>query len=337
MKRILLLATGGTIASRNLGEGLTPALTAEDILREVPEISGIAEVVAEQVYNLDSTNMRPDDWARLAVRVREEYDAYDGFVITHGTDTMAYAAACLYYLLQNTRKPVVLTGSQVSIFERDSDARDNLIGAFRYATDPQASGVRLFFDGKVICGTRARKTRTRSYNAFISVDYPEVAVLRGNKILYYIKGDVTGKERFYDRLDASVLLVKLTPGMDTGIFDYAKDHVHAVVIESFGIGGIPHYETGDIGEKIGMLLSCGVRVVVATQVAHEGSDMGTYRVGQRIKELYDLPEAYEMTTEAVLAKTMWALTVTDTPKEFSRIFRTPIGTDLIESKEENFL
>ncbi len=329
MKRILLLATGGTIASRNMGEGLTPALTAEDLLESVPEIRTLAEVVTEQVCNLDSTNMRPEDWVTVAKRVQAAYGDYDGFVITHGTDTMAYAAACLYYLLQNTRKPVVLTGSQVSIFERDSDARENLLGAVRYACDDDACGVRLFFDGKVICGTRARKTRTRSYNAFNSIDYPEVAVLRGTRVQYYIKGDVTGEERFFSSLDPSVLLVKLTPGMDTGIFDYAADRVHAVVIESFGIGGIPQYATGDIGEKIGMLLDRGVRVVIATQVAHEGSDMGTYHVGQRIKARYDLPEAYEMTSEAVLAKTMWALTVTDTAADFSRVFRAPIGNDLL--------
>ena len=171
MKKILLLATGGTIASRNLGEGLTPALTAEELLGCVPEIADVCDVTAEQVCNLDSTNMRPEHWVQIARRVREVYDAYDGFVITHGTDTMAYAAACLYYLLQNARKPVVLTGSQISIFERDSDARDNLLGAFRYASDRDACGVRVFFDGKVICGTRARKTRTRSYNAFSSVDF----------------------------------------------------------------------------------------------------------------------------------------------------------------------
>ncbi len=329
MKRILLLATGGTIASRNLGEGLTPALMAEDLLASVPEIKALAEVETEQVCNLDSTNMRPSDWVVVAKRVQEVYDLYDGFVITHGTDTMAYAAACLYYLLQNTRKPVVLTGSQVSIFERDSDARENLLGAFRYVCDENAVGVRLFFDGKVICGTRARKMRTRSYNAFASMDYPEVAVLRGARVQYYIKGDVTGEERFYTALDPSVMLVKLTPGMDAGIFDYAAEHVHAVVIESFGIGGIPHYEEGDIGEKIGMLLAHNVRVVIATQVAHEGSDMGTYHVGQRIKTQYGLPEAYEMTTEAVLAKTMWALTVTETAEEFSRVFRTPVGNDLL--------
>ncbi len=329
MKRILLLATGGTIASRNLGEGLTPALTAEELLESVPEIREIAEVITEQICNLDSTNMRPSDWVMVAKRVQQTYADYDGFIITHGTDTMAYAAACLYYLLQNTRKPVVLTGAQVSIFERDSDARENLLGAVRYACDEDACGVRLFFDGKVICGTRARKTRTRSYNAFSSVDYPEVAVLRGTRVQYYIKGDVTGEERFYDTLDPSVMLIKLTPGMDTGIFDYAAEHVHAVVIESFGIGGIPHYASGDIGEKIGVLLSRGVRVVIATQVAHEGSDMGTYHVGQRIKARYDLPEAYEMTTEAVLAKTMWALAVTDTPAAFSHVFRMPVGKDLL--------
>ena len=103
MKKILLLATRGTIASRNLGEGLPPALTAEELLGCVPEIADVCDVTAEQVCNLDSTNMRPEHWVQIARRVREVYDAYDGFVITHGTDTMAYAAACLYYLLQNAR------------------------------------------------------------------------------------------------------------------------------------------------------------------------------------------------------------------------------------------
>lgn len=329
MKRILLLATGGTIASRNLGEGLTPALTAEELLRQVPELKDLCEVDAEEVYHLDSTNMRPENWVELAKRVQARYREYDGFVITHGTDTMAYAASCLYYLLQNARKPVVLTGAQVSIFERDSDARENLVGAFRYACDDGAAGVRVFFDGKVICGTRARKTRTRSYNAFSSVDYPVVAIVRDGRVQYYIKGDVTGKEAFYDKLDPKVLLVKLTPGIDAGILDYAAENAHAVIIESFGVGGIPHYEDGSFEQGIEHLLSRGVRVVVATQVAHEGSAMETYRVGYRIKERYHLPEAYEMTTEAVLAKTMWALTVTDTPEAFGQVFATPVGNDLL--------
>lgn len=329
MKKILLLATGGTIASRNLGEGLTPALTAEELLACVPEIADVCDVTAEQVCNLDSTNMRPEHWVQIARRVREVYDAYDGFVITHGTDTMAYAAACLYYLLQNARKPVVLTGSQISIFERDSDARDNLLGAFRYASDQDACGVRVFFDGKVICGTRARKTRTRSFNAFSSVDYPTVALVRDRRVQYYIKGDVTGEERFYDRLDANVLLVKLTPGIDAGILDYAAAHSHAVILESFGVGGIPHYDDGAFEKGIARLQAKGVRIVVATQVAHEGSAMETYRVGYRIKEKYRLPEAYEMTTEAVLAKTMWALTVTDSAEAFYRVFETPVGNDLL--------
>lgn len=329
VKKILLLATGGTIASRNLGEGLTPALTAEELLGSVPEIAGICDVSAEQVCNLDSTNMRPEHWVRIAQRVRELYHAYDGFVITHGTDTMAYAAASLYYLLQNTRKPVVLTGSQISIFERDSDARDNLLGAFRYASDPDACGVRVYFDGKVICGTRARKTRTRSFNAFSSVDYPTVALVRDGRVQYYIKGDVNGEERFYDRLDPAVLLVKLTPGIDAGILDYAATHSHAVILESFGVGGIPHYDDGAFEKGIARLQANDVRVVVATQVAHEGSAMETYRVGYRIKEKYHLPEAYEMTTEAVLAKTMWALTVTHTAEEFYRVFETPVGNDLL--------
>ena len=161
MKHILLIATGGTIASMPTETGLSPKITSEDLLAQVPEIREICRVSAVQLYRLDSTNMRPENWLEIARYIRSQYFDYDGFVITHGTDTMAYASAMLYYLIQNSQKPIVLTGSQLSINERDTDARDNLLAAFRYAADPDACGVHLVFDSKIIAGTRARKNRTK--------------------------------------------------------------------------------------------------------------------------------------------------------------------------------
>ena len=126
MKHILMIATGGTIASKETADGLTPQLTSEELLAEVPELEQLCRIDTVQLMNRDSTNINSRDWLQMAACVREHYDAYDGFVLTHGTDTMAYTAAALSYLIQNNAKPVVITGSQKSIFNQDTDARENL-------------------------------------------------------------------------------------------------------------------------------------------------------------------------------------------------------------------
>jgi len=205
MKSILLIATGGTIASRPTENGLAPQLRAQDILDCVPALGSLCRIDAMQLMNIDSTNMSPDCWLRIAACVRENYEHYDGFVITHGTDTMAYTSSALSYLIQGSAKPIVLTGSQRSIYDQETDARRNLYDAFLAAQDDTLCGVLLVFDGRVICGTRARKTRTKSMNAFSSIDFPEIALLRDGKILHYIREEKPDAPRFYDKLDSRVL------------------------------------------------------------------------------------------------------------------------------------
>lgn len=329
MKRILLIATGGTIASLPTADGLQPGLTVENLLTLVPELEALCRVEPLQLFNLDSTNMCHTHWLKIAETVQTHYNDYDGFLITHGTDTMAYAAAALSYLIQNSPKPVVLTGSQRSLSERDSDARRNLIDAIRYAADDGACGVHIVFDGKVIAGTRAVKTRTKSYNAFSSINFPEIAVIRSDRIFYYIREPQNGLVTFYTKLDPAVAVIKLVPGMDDGMFDYISDHCHGVIIESFGVGGIPVYESDAFADKIGRLAQKGVRVVVTTQVHYEGSDMSVYQVGYHIKRKYELIEAYDMTTEAILAKMMWALAHTASEAAFKQTFLTPVSHDLL--------
>lgn len=329
MKHILLITTGGTIASLETAEGLTPCMPSETLLRYVPEIRDLCRVSTVSLFDLDSTNMRPEYWLQIARHIKGVWEDYDGFVITHGTDTMAYAAAMLYYLIQNSPKPIVLTGAQIPIHRRDTDARQNLTDAFLFACDDHASGVHLVFDDKVIAGTRARKTRTKSFNAFDSINYPEIATVRAGRIQYFIREKLTGPVRFYDTIDPAVAVVKLTPGMSADIFDFLAERVHAVIIESFGVGGIPYYNSDEFADKIELLIRRGVRIVITTQVPHEGSDMSLYQVGLRIKQKYELPEAYDMSTEAVLAKVMWALPQAKTAEEFSKLFFTPVGHDLL--------
>lgn len=334
MKKILLIATGGTIASKPTGSGLAPQITSEEIIACVPEIASLCRVTTLQLCNLDSTNLNCDHWLAMARCLEEHYDDFDGFVITHGTDTMAYSAAALSYLVQNSRKPIVLTGSQKSIYVRDTDARRNLYDAFLYACDDHAHNVKLVFDGKVILGTRARKTRTKSFNAFSSIDYPEIAVVRGGKLVYFIPDTVAYPERplFYHALDPKVFVLKLIPGIDPSILSYLKDRYDAVILESFGVGGVPSYN-GDSAftDAIHDWIDSGKTVVITTQVPHEGSDMGVYEVGHSIKNDYGVLENYDMPLEAVVTKIMWILGQTKDPELVRYIFYTPVQKDIILS------
>ncbi len=332
MKKILMIATGGTIASKHSDSGLTPQITSEEILACVPEIALFCEVDTLQLCNLDSTNLNYDHWLAMVDCIEKHYDEYDGFVITHGTDTMAYSAAALSYLIQNSKKPIVLTGSQKSIYVRDTDARRNLHDAFLYACEDQAHNVRLVFDGKVILGTRARKTRTKSFNAFSSIDYPEVAVIRGSQVIHYIQDSEAYPMRplFFHTLDPKVFVLKLIPGVDASIFSYLKDHYQAVILESFGVGGVPAYN-GDTSftDAIRDWIASGKTMIVTTQVTYEGSDMSVYEVGHSIKTDYGVLENYDMPLEAVVTKTMWILGQTKDPEKIREMFYTPIQKDVI--------
>ena len=332
MRRILMLATGGTIASKESGQGLSPAISSEEILSHVPAIGDLCRVEAVQLMNLDSTNIGPDHWLKIAEAVRERYDGYDGFVITHGTDTMAYTAAALSYLIQDSPKPIVITGSQKSIALNDTDARRNLYDSFLYAADKQSHDVSLVFDGRVILGTRARKERSKSFNAFSCVDYPERAVIRDGKLIRYLapRAYAYGAEPvFYDRLEDRVLLLTLIPGMGAEALRLLKDSYQAVILQSFGVGGLPGGGSGPLAQAVAEWLAEGKTIVMMTQVPYEGSDMSVYQVGQQVKEKFSLIEAYNMTLEAATAKVMWVLGQTRDPEQVRELFCRPVQFDVI--------
>ena len=169
MKKVLMIGTGGTIASEMTADGLTPGLSPEKLLQFVPAISELCEADCVSVFSVDSTNITPEHWMRIAGAVRDAYDRYDGFVISHGTDTMAYTAAALSYLIQRSPKPIVLTGAQKPIYYDSTDSRTNLIDAFVCAGSEQLAGVSIVFNGRVILGTRARKTCSKSFAAFCRI------------------------------------------------------------------------------------------------------------------------------------------------------------------------
>ncbi len=324
MKKILLIATGGTIAARPTESGLAPVITPQELLSYVPEIANVAAVEEVQPFLLDSTNISPDHWLKLASVIEARYADFDGFVVTHGTDTMAYTAAALSYLIAASPKPIVLTGSQKSIFLRDTDARENLAGAFSYCADDGAHGVHIVFDGKVILGTRAKKTRTRSYNAFSSIDYPEVAIIKDGKPCYFIREEETGGPVFSHALSKGVFVLKLIPGLSSDIFDYLDTHAEALVIESFGTGGLPAY--GGWEERLAAFLRRGKTVVFTTQVEREGSALDRYEVGGKLKRYGRVLEARSMTLEAAVCKLMWLLAQGG---DLEARFYSPVAHDIL--------
>ena len=330
-KKLLLIATGGTIASRHTENGLSPQISGGELLSYIPEAKDFCRIDTIQPFSLDSTNVYWKQWLTLADLIREHYDGYDGFVICHGTDTMAYTAAALSYLVQHSQKPIVITGAQKPIDLPDTDARTNLLDSVRFAADERAHDVCIVFGGMVIAGTRAKKERTKSYDAFSSINYPPVAVIQDRRIIFYIddKGQDTCPVSFSDRLNPKVILFRVIPGSDGRILDALIDRYDALIIESFGVGGIPDYGDGSFREAVGKWTSVGKEVVMATQVPNEGSDMSVYEVGHAVKNAFNIPESYDMTLEAVIAKTMWILGNTKDRGEFKKLFYTSINHDLL--------
>ena len=329
MKRILLIGTGGTIASGDTEAGLSPAMDSAAFLRYVPAVRALCHVETLQVCNIDSTNMTPGRWLDIAGAVRARYDAFDGFVISHGTDTMAYTAAALSYLIQGSPKPIVLTGSQKPISMDITDSKTNLLDSFTVACDGRIAGVTVVFGGAVILGARARKTYSKSYGAFSSINYPVLGVVRDGRLVPYIRPPCLDAPRFYDRLDRSVSLVKLIPGVSPALLSFALEHSDGVLIESFGVGGVPAGDGGQFFDLIRAAVDRGKTVVVTTQVQNEGSDLAVYNVGHRLKSDLGVLESYDMTLEAAVAKLMWALAQTREPAQVAALFYTPIAGDIL--------
>ena len=327
MKNILLLTTGGTIACIKTSDGLTPNLSAEELLAEVPEIKKICNPHFLEVMCIDSTNMIPSDWLKIAKAIEDNYDQYDGFVICHGTDTMPYTASALSYLIQDSPKPIVITGSQKPINFETTDAKQNLLDSFLYAASDNAANVSVVFGGLVIAATRARKIRSKSYNAFESVNFPELAKIFNGKIHQYIFPNKSKQVKFYHELSDRVNIVNLFPGISEDIIRIYFEKSEVVIISSYGTGGIPSRGGYDLANIINEYVQQGKIVVISTQVQQEGSDMSIYKVCRGIDQEVRFLETYEMNNVAVLVKLMWILTQSKDFTEIKKLFYKTINYD----------
>ncbi len=330
MRNILILTTGGTIASVQSPDGLVPGMSSEQLRNHLPQIGSDIAIDIMELFHIDSTDMTAAHWIKIIDAIRDNYDIYDGFVICHGTDTMAYTAAVLSYMIQNSEKPIVLTGAQKPIGFEITDAKSNLQDSILYAADSLSHGVQIVFAGKVIAGTHARKVRSMSFLAFESINLPLIAEINNGHIIRYLNIPSNGRVQFYDSINPNVFLLKLTPSMSPDLIPEIFSIYDAVVIESFGAGGIPASIENTLLSELSKYRPEEKILAMTTQVTYEGSHINTYAVGRRIADSFKILEARDMTLETIIAKLMWILgNSSQTWDEIEQRFYTPVAMDSV--------
>ena len=325
-KKILLLTTGGTIASLPGGDGLEPQRSGV-MERELNQLRTYYDITVRDVMCLDSSNIRPEEWQFIAREIFEGKVGFDGVVVSHGTDTMAYTASAVTFMLPNIDIPVVFTGSQLPLADMLSDGPENLRTAFAMAASNNP-GVFLAFDRKVMLGCRAVKVRASGFSAFESVNARYAAQVSnlGLVVDSGVLAKRSGAPELKNEISRNVFLLKLTPGLNPAIFDMLSAMGYkGIVIEAFGLGGVNVLHKGLRG--IRRCVEDGVSVVVTTQCLYDSSDLQVYQVGNKLLEL-GVIQGRDMTSEAAMTKLMWAIGQGMNPEEIRELFATNLAGEI---------
>ncbi len=280
MKHVLFIATGGTLACRQSENGLIPALTGEDLLTFLPGISTLCTVAIENLFSIDSTDVTTAHRTQMAELIFKEYANYDGFIISHGTDTLSHTAALLYHMLRNIDKPVLLTGAQKPIGVPNSDAERNLLDTFRVIASGY-HGVAAVVHGRIIRGNHLVKVDCEDMDPFRSINAPlEGTIDLDGTVHLYPKASVSGTFKLVPVKDTSIFVLKLIPGLNPDIFSMLSAYSH-VIIEGYGSGGIPVY----LENGLKTLIEQGTQVYITTECLSGSVDLTKYAVGCRAASL----------------------------------------------------
>ncbi|MGM0597143.1 MAG: asparaginase [Myxococcota bacterium] len=316
--RILQISTGGTIAMTRDQDGvLSPLKTAEELFDLVPEVSDFAEVNMLNLTENDSANLAPQFWTLLSQTIVNNYDKYEGFVITHGTDTMSYTAAALSFFFHELDKPIVLTGSQIATGMIGSDGKRNLVNSFRVAASDLAEVV-VVFGSKIIRGVRARKISAFSLEAFESInEAPLGEIGLTMRISRSRARRRSGRKLLYlPNLEPEVALVTMYPGFSKEFLQAAVDLHKGLVILGYGTGNIPVIPDNYLIEIIKKATRRNIPVIIGTQCVLGATKLSLYRVGKSVQDAKAIP-SMDMTPETALVKLMWILGQTNDMNQVS--------------------
>lgn len=303
-----MITTGGTIASIPSNNGLIPEISGKDIISLMPELKNICTIDTLELLNIDSSNISKKHYILMLDTLEKNYDNYDGFVITHGTDTMAYSSSMLACAIENLSKPVVFTGSQLPLKAKATDAYRNLYDAFLAASD-NVYGVFLAFNGDIHYGDSVKKVYSENFTGFLSINNKTAGKSDNNKIIWnklYKNHNI--KPVFNKNISEKVFVLKMVPSLKPEIIDVLINMGYrAVIIEGYGAGGVPTADCeNNFIPALQKAIENNVAVVCATQCLYDGVHLDKYPAGI-LSEKYGAVSSKNMTLEKTLAKLMIGL------------------------------
>ncbi|KJD35176.1 1-alkyl-2-acetylglycerophosphocholine esterase [Tamlana sedimentorum] len=335
---ILLIYTGGTIGmSRDFKTGALKAFDFKNLLEKIPELQLLDCNIDTVSFKepIDSSNMNPECWVQIAEIIEVNYNAFDGFVILHGSDTMSYTASALSFMLENLAKPVIFTGSQLPIGDLRTDAKENLITSIQIASKQQEGipiikEVCLYFEYKLYRGNRTTKINAEHFQAFASLNYPDLAesgvhLKINNEYLFRpnLKADLIVRKN----LDSNIAIIKLFPGISSAVFKsiFSIKNIKAVIIETYGAGNCTteNWFINMITETI----KKGIHIINITQCSGGSVIMGHYETSSALKKA-GVISGKDITTEAAIAKAMYLLGQNITGKSFKTIYETNLRGEI---------
>lgn len=323
--KVLLIYTGGTIGmGRNIRTGALEPLDFKNLLLALPEFKQIETAVDVHPFAdpIDSSNVNPEDWKRMVKIIAHHYDEYDGFVILHGTDTMAYTASALSFMLQNLTKPVILTGSQLPMGQLRTDGKENLITSLELASTygddghPMVPEVTIYFNGHLLRGNRATKCSAEEFNAFQTFNYPHVCDAGVDFVFHdhhIFRPDYSRPMKPHFEMDRHVLVFSIFPGIQEETVNHilSYPHLRGIVMRTFGSGNAPQYPW--LLKALGDATKRGVVIVNVSQCEHGSVEMARYDTGLALLNV-GVISGHDSTVEAAVTKLMHLLALYDDPK-----------------------